>query len=125
RLPEIHHVAVLEVAPEEHLLEQRLGLALGRRHSTEEVAEGSLGRRVTHGTNESKRQTQTEGDSEPHSCPSGGFAAYLPSSARLRASTFTRGSPRKPRERPSVCRSTSCRTTAGSSVRTRATRETW
>ena len=33
--------------------------------------------------------------------------AYLPSSARFNASTFTRGSPRNPNCRPSVCCSTS------------------
>ena len=36
-----------------------------------------------------------------------GARAYLPSSARFNASTFTRGSPRNPNCRPSVCCSTS------------------
>ena len=50
---------------------------------------------------------------------------YLPSSARLTLKTLTRGSPRMPRKRPSVCCSTSCRTAWGSSFRAFATRVTW
>src|SRR5215467_6109066 len=50
---------------------------------------------------------------------------YLPSRARLRASTFTRGSPRNPRKRFSVFRSTSCLTASGGSWLALATRATW
>ena len=42
----------------------------------------------------------------------------------LSRSTLTRGSPRKPNCRPSVCSSTSARTAAGSAPRSRATRAT-
>ena len=47
------------------------------------------------------------------------------SSARLSASTLTRGSPRNPSERSSVCSSTSASTRARSRPRTRATRGAW
>src|SRR5205814_9845408 len=44
------------------------------------------------------------------------------SSARLSSRTLTRGSPRMPRERPSVCAFTSARTLSGSRPRALATR---
>jgi hypothetical protein len=47
------------------------------------------------------------------------------SSARLSSSTFTRRSPRKPRSRPSICRSTSARTVSSGRLRALATRGTW
>ena len=47
------------------------------------------------------------------------------SSARLRSSTFTTGSPNTPSCRGSMCASTSWRTSSGDSRRCRATRATW
>ena len=49
--------------------------------------------------------------------------AGTPSRARLRSSTLTRGSPKKPNWRP-VVRASSARTAAGSACRARATRAT-
>ena len=46
-------------------------------------------------------------------------------SARLSASTFTRGSPRRPRMRPSICSATSWRTRSSGMLRALATRGTW
>ncbi|MCY1420907.1 hypothetical protein D9M71_365440 [compost metagenome] len=47
------------------------------------------------------------------------------SSVRFSSSTLTRGSPRKPSQRPSVCRSTSVRTSSGDRPRALATRASW
>ena len=52
------------------------------------------------------------------------FIGYCASSARFSSSTLTRGSPRKPSVRPSVCASTSRRTSASAMPRSRATRGT-
>src|SRR4029453_8296439 len=51
--------------------------------------------------------------------------AQRPSRARFSARTFTRGSPRNPSCRPSVCWATSWRTTDSSSFLAFATRPTW
>src|SRR5439155_24807514 len=50
---------------------------------------------------------------------------YWPSRAKFSSSTFTRGSPKMPSQRPSVCRSTSPRTVSASSLRAFATRAVW
>ena len=47
------------------------------------------------------------------------------SRARLRSSTLTRGSPSRPKVRPSVCSSTSARTSSSDMPRASATRATW
>ena len=50
---------------------------------------------------------------------------FTASSARLRLSTFTRGSPNRPKVRPSILLSTSSRTRASGRPRALATRGTW
>src|SRR4051812_34339989 len=57
-----------------------------------------------------------------------GLAGYLEaaaSSARLSARTLTRGSPRRPIRRPSVCAPTSARTRSSAMARAFATRADW
>jgi hypothetical protein len=65
-VPEVHDVALLEVAVEEHFLEEALRLALRRRRATEDVGEGSLCGGWTHESGKGKRHTQHEADCEPH-----------------------------------------------------------
>src|SRR5262249_11700534 len=55
---------------------------------------------------------------------SSSYRAAVRSSAKLSANTFTRGSPRRPRVRPSTCSSTSCRTRSSGMLRAFATRGT-
>src|SRR5262249_788332 len=61
----------------------------------------------------------------PPSKASSRYRAAAPSSAKLSANTFTRGSPRRPRMRPSTCWSTSWRTRSSGMLRAFATRGTW
>ena len=102
-----------------------VGLAdAGRRAEVDAQLAAALARLVARGSAPAARRGRGVGRRSSawrhcHSRPacSSRLNGALASSARLSCSTLTRGSPRKPSRRPSVCRSISCCTCASGSLR--------